>query len=88
MGVGVESEQMERRSTDLLLPDVWQETTRAAEGGNMIIYCQADDCRHNEDGKCKSVWPNGVEAISLDLDWFTGKVVCTDYNPVEEAHNE
>ena len=54
----------------------------------MIIYCQADDCRHNEDGKCKSVWPNGVEAISLDLDWFTGKVVCTDYNPVEEAHNE
>lgn len=53
----------------------------------MIIYCQADDCKNNVDGQCSSIWPNGIEAISLDYDWYSGKAVCTDYNPIEEAHN-
>ena len=43
----------------------------AVQGGRiMIVYCDADDCKWNEDGKCKGpVQPAGHTALYIRQNW-------------------
>ena len=55
----------------------------------MLVYCDADDCKNNEDGMCECKWPSGVEAIKLSFvcvkdDWYSDRPGCTDYEPKPE----
>ena len=50
----------------------------------MIVYCNAEDCKHNKDGKCFCKWPIGMEAICLLESEFG--IMCEDYE--EEAEGD
>lgn len=43
----------------------------------MIVYCNAEDCKHNVDGQCYCKWPIGMEAIGLRE--TTYGIMCEDY---------
>ena len=51
----------------------------------MIVYCDADDCKWNEDGKCKGpVQPAGHTALYIRQNWqrCTSGRIGTDGNCV------
>jgi len=49
----------------------------------MIVYCDADDCKWNEDGKCKGpVHPAGHTALYIKETVMAG-AICDDYEEDE-----
>lgn len=49
----------------------------------MIVYCDAGDCKHNEDGRCVNKFPIGTEAIKITEDYM-GIPCCADFEDAEE----
>lgn len=51
----------------------------------MIVYCDAEECKNNKEGKCENKFPIGTEAISIETNWM-GLPICSDYEyePEEE----
>ena len=33
----------------------------------MLVYCDAECCKHNKDGMCENKWPIGTEAIKIAI---------------------
>lgn len=52
----------------------------------MIVYCNAEDCKHNKDGKCFCKWHIGMEAICL-LESAFG-IMCEDYEEEAEVDRD
>ena len=54
----------------------------------MIVYCDADDCKWNEDGKCKGpVQPAGHTALYIRQNWH-GWQQCDDFEDEAEEEDE
>ena len=56
------------------------------EDGQMIVYCELEECKNNKEGKCKNKYPIGTEAIGIETNWM-GLPICSDYDyePDEEG---
>lgn len=54
----------------------------------MIVYCEVSECRHNRDGKCKCVWPIGIEAIRIEQTPFGFECMDVDVRGEEEDEGE
>ena len=53
----------------------------------MIVYCDADDCKWNEDGKCKGpVQPAGHTALYIRQNW-QGWQQCDDFKDKAEEES-
>lgn len=50
----------------------------------MTVYCDVDECKNNENGKCRNEFPTGEKAIKLHMNWM-GILACTDFEESEEA---
>ena len=57
------------------------------KGVHMLIYCDVEDCKHNEDGMCNCVWPNGVHAVKIHENYM-GIPNCTDFKQREDQEEE
>lgn len=50
----------------------------------MIVYCDAEECKHYSDRKCACQWQTGERAIKIELSWQSFVAECTDYEISEE----
>ena len=53
----------------------------------MLIYCDVEDCKHNEDGMWNCAWPNGVHAVKIHENYM-GIPNCTDFKQREDQEEE